>query len=75
MEAAKGTTDMAINIIDVNGGASETGSASTKVVSSAQSLSSESNHLKMGLKTFLSTARLTIAARLYVVIASQPSPW
>ena len=56
-EAAKGTAQVAANITDVNRGAGETGSASSQVLSSAQSLSSESNHLKMEVDKFLSTVR------------------
>ena len=56
-EAAKGTAMVASNITDVNRGAGETGSASSQVLSSAQSLSSESNHLKLEVDKFLSTAR------------------
>jgi methyl-accepting chemotaxis protein len=56
-EAAKGTTQVANNITDVNRGATETGSASSQVLSSAQSLSSESNHLKIEVEKFLTTVR------------------
>jgi methyl-accepting chemotaxis protein len=56
-EAAKGTAQVATNIVSVNQGASETGSASAQVLSSAQSLSSESNHLKTEVQKFLQTVR------------------
>ena len=56
-EAAKGTQQVATNITDVNRGAGETGSASAQVLSSAQSLSSESHHLRMEVDKFLSTVR------------------
>ncbi len=56
-EAAKGTHQVASNITDVNRGAGETGSASAQVLSSAQSLSSESNHLKLEVDKFLATVR------------------
>ena len=56
-EAAKGTAMVASNITDVNRGAGETGSASSQVLSSAQSLSNESNHLKLEVDKFLSTIR------------------
>jgi methyl-accepting chemotaxis protein len=56
-EAAKGTQQVAANITDVNRGAGETGSASAQVLSSAQSLSSESNHLKAEVEKFLMTVR------------------
>jgi len=57
-EAAKGTAEVATNITDVNRGASETGSASAQVLSSAQSLSSESNRLKLEVGKFLHTVRV-----------------
>jgi methyl-accepting chemotaxis protein len=56
-QAAKGTTQVATNITDVNRGATETGSASAQVLASAQSLSSESNHLKTEVDKFLATVR------------------
>jgi aerotaxis receptor len=56
-QAAQGTTEVASKITDVNRGAGETGSASSQVLSSAQSLSSESNHLKIEVEKFLSTVR------------------
>jgi methyl-accepting chemotaxis protein len=56
-EAAKGTQQVASNITDVNRGAGETGSASAQVLSSARSLSSESNHLKAEVDRFLMTVR------------------
>ncbi|PWB62374.1 MAG: methyl-accepting chemotaxis protein [Bradyrhizobiaceae bacterium] len=56
-EAAKGTTEVASNIGHVSHGAGETGSASTQVLASAQSLSSESNHLRLEVDKFLATVR------------------
>ncbi|MDB5601291.1 MAG: putative methyl-accepting chemotaxis receptor/sensory transducer [Xanthobacteraceae bacterium] len=56
-QAAKGTAQVAENIIEVNRGASATGSASSQVLSSAQSLSKESNHLKLEVDKFLDTVR------------------
>ncbi|MBV8840292.1 MAG: methyl-accepting chemotaxis protein, partial [Alphaproteobacteria bacterium] len=56
-EAAKGTGQVATSIADVNRGAGETGVASSKVLSSAQSLSSESHHLRAEVEKFLSTVR------------------
>jgi len=56
-EAAKGTAQVATNITDVNRGASETGSASAQVLSSAQSLANESNRLKAEVGKFLATVR------------------
>jgi methyl-accepting chemotaxis protein len=55
--AAEGTTKVATNITDVNRGAGETGVASGKVLSSAQSLSRESNRLKVEVERFLGTVR------------------
>jgi methyl-accepting chemotaxis protein len=56
-QAAQGTTQVATNITDVNRGAGETGSASAQVLSSAQSLAGESNHLKLEVEKFLVTVR------------------
>jgi len=56
-EAAKGTAQVASNITDVNRGASETGSASAQVLSSAQSLANESNRLTLEVGKFLKTVR------------------
>jgi methyl-accepting chemotaxis protein len=41
----------------VNRGASATGSASSQVLTSAQSLSKESGHLKIEVENFLNTVR------------------
>jgi methyl-accepting chemotaxis protein len=56
-QAAHGTEQVAANIVDVNRGAGETGSASSQVLSSAQSLASESSRLKREVASFLSTVR------------------
>jgi len=56
-QAAQGTSEVASNIVDVNQGARETGSASAQVLSSAQSLSGESNRLKLEVGRFLDTVR------------------
>jgi len=56
-QAAQGTAQVATNIVDVNEGARETGSASAQVLSSAQSLSGESNRLKLEVGKFLDTVR------------------
>ncbi|MBI5112395.1 MAG: methyl-accepting chemotaxis protein [Rhodovulum sp.] len=56
-QAAHGTTEVASNIGEVDRGAAETGSASSQVLSSAQSLSSESNRLKLEVGKFLNTIR------------------
>jgi len=56
-QAAQGTELVSSNISDVQRGASETGSASTQVLSAAQSLSLESNRLKQQVDRFLVTVR------------------
>jgi len=56
-QAAHGTQQVSSNITDVQRGASETGSASTQVLSAAQSLSGESNRLKLEVGKFLSSVR------------------
>ena len=56
-QAALGTQDVSSNIVNVQRGASETGSASSQVLSSAQSLSIESNRLKAEVDKFLMTVR------------------
>jgi methyl-accepting chemotaxis protein len=56
-QAAQGTHHVSANITDVQRGASETGSASSQVLSAAQSLSSDSNRLKLEVGKFLDTVR------------------
>jgi methyl-accepting chemotaxis protein len=56
-QAAQGTMQVSSNIADVQRGASETGSASSQVLSAAQSLSIESNRLKLEVGKFLSSVR------------------
>jgi len=56
-QAAQGTQQVSSHIGDVQRGAGETGSASSQVLSSAQSLSSESNRLKLEVGKFLETVR------------------
>ena len=56
-QAAQGTAQVAVNIGDVNKGAGETGSASGQVLASAQSLSNESNRLKLEVEKFLQSVR------------------
>jgi len=56
-QAAQGTQQVSSNITDVQRGASETGSASTQVLSAAQSLSGDSNRLKLEVGKFLSSVR------------------
>jgi methyl-accepting chemotaxis protein len=56
-QAAQGTHQVSSNITDVQRGASETGSASSQVLSAAQSLSGDSNRLKLEVGKFLNTVR------------------
>jgi methyl-accepting chemotaxis protein len=56
-QAASRTTQVATNITEVNRGASETGSASAQVLSSAQGLSTESVRLKSEVEKFLARVR------------------
>ena len=54
-QAAHGTQRVSTNIGDVQRGASETGSASSQVLSAARSLSSDSNRLKQEVAKFLNS--------------------
>ncbi|MBR0781687.1 methyl-accepting chemotaxis protein [Bradyrhizobium iriomotense] len=54
-QAAHGTQRVSTNIGDVQRGASETGSASSQVLSAARSLSADSNRLKQEVANFLSS--------------------
>jgi methyl-accepting chemotaxis protein len=56
-QAAQGTEQVSSNIADVQRGAGETGSASSLVLSAAQSLSRDSNRLKLEVGKFLGTVR------------------
>jgi methyl-accepting chemotaxis protein len=56
-QAAEGTSRVAVNIGEVNKGATETGSASTKVLASAGDLSNEGRKLKFEVDRFLTTVR------------------
>ena len=56
-QAAQGTQQVSANITDVQRGASETGSASSQVLSAAQTLSSDSNRLKLEVGKFLDNVR------------------
>jgi methyl-accepting chemotaxis protein len=56
-QAAQGTQQVSSNISDVQRGASETGSASSQVLSAAQSLSGDSNRLKLEVGKFLNSVR------------------
>jgi methyl-accepting chemotaxis protein len=55
--AARSTTEVASNITEVNRGAGDTGSASARVLSSAQSLSRQSTRLRAEVEKFLQTVR------------------
>jgi methyl-accepting chemotaxis protein len=56
-QAAQGTQRVSANIGDVQRGASDTGSASSQVLSAARSLSADSNRLKAEVAKFLSTVQ------------------
>jgi len=56
-QAAIGTQQVSSNITDVQRGAGETGSASSQVLSAAQSLAADSNRLKLEVGKFLSSIR------------------
>jgi methyl-accepting chemotaxis protein len=56
-QAAHGTQQVSSHITDVQRGAGETGSASSLVLSAAQSLSGESNRLKLEVGKFLNSVR------------------
>jgi methyl-accepting chemotaxis protein len=56
-QAALGTQQVSTHITDVQRGAGETGSASSQVLSAAQSLSGDSNRLKLEVGKFLDSVR------------------
>ncbi|WP_407147499.1 methyl-accepting chemotaxis protein [Bradyrhizobium sp. ORS 86] len=56
-QAAQGTQQVSANITDVQHGATETGSASTQVLSAAQSLSGDSSRLRLEVGKFLDAVR------------------
>jgi methyl-accepting chemotaxis protein len=56
-QAAQGTQQVSSNITDVQRGATETGTASSQVLSAAQMLSGDSNRLKAEVEKFLDTVR------------------
>jgi methyl-accepting chemotaxis protein len=56
-QASQGTQQVSSHIVDVQRGAGETGSASSQVLSAAQSLSSDSNRLKLEVGKFLNSVR------------------
>jgi methyl-accepting chemotaxis protein len=56
-QAAHGTQQVSANVVDVQHGAAATGSASSQVLSAAQSLASDSDRLKREVATFLQSVR------------------
>jgi methyl-accepting chemotaxis protein len=56
-QAAHGTQQVSSNITDVQRGATETGTASSQVLSAAQMLSNDSNRLKSEVSKFLTNVR------------------
>ncbi len=56
-QAAQGTQQVSSNITDVQRGANETGSASSQVLSAAQTLSADSGRLKSEVSKFLNSVR------------------
>jgi methyl-accepting chemotaxis protein len=56
-QAAQGTQQVTANITDVQRGATETGSASSQVLSAAKALSGDSSRLKQEVSNFLSSVR------------------
>ncbi len=83
-QAAHGTQQVSSNITDVQRGAGETGSASSQVLSAAQSLSGDSNRLKLevgkflelgegGLKQTAASARIDALLRVIEAIACRLS--
>lgn len=56
-QAAVGTQQVSSNIVDVQRGATETGSASERVLASAKSLAVDSNRLKIEVDKFLNSVR------------------
>ncbi len=56
-QAAQGTQQVSANVGDVQRGAAETGSASSRVLTAAQMLSRDSNRLKLEVGKFLASVR------------------
>jgi methyl-accepting chemotaxis protein len=56
-QAAQGTQQVSANITDVQRGATETGSASSQVLSAAKSLSGDSGRLRIEVSKFLTSVR------------------
>ena len=53
--AAQGTSQVAVNIVDVSKGAGESSTASTEMLTSARTLAGESSRLKREMEKFLAT--------------------
>jgi methyl-accepting chemotaxis protein len=58
-QAAHGTEQVSSNVTDVQRGATETGTASSQVLSAAQLLSRDSSRLKLEVGKFLAGVRAT----------------
>jgi len=56
-QAAQGTQQVSSNIVNVQRGATETGSASSEVLSAARSLAGDSTRLKVEVQRFLESVR------------------
>ena len=56
-QAAQGTQQVSANVGDVQRGATDTGAASSQVLSAAQMLSRDSNRLKLEVGKFLDSVR------------------
>ena len=56
-QAAQGTQRVSSDIVDVQRGSADTGSASTQVLSAAQLLSSDSSRLRIEVSKFLNSVR------------------
>jgi len=55
--AAQGTSQVAVNIVDVSKGAGESSTASSEMLTSARTLAGESSRLKREMEKFLATVR------------------
>jgi methyl-accepting chemotaxis protein len=56
-QASQGTQQVSVNVVDVQRGATETGTASSHVLSAAQMLASDSDRLKREVAQFLQSVR------------------
>jgi methyl-accepting chemotaxis protein len=56
-QASQGTQQVSANVVDVQRGATETGTASSHVLSAAQMLASDSDRLKREVASFLQSVR------------------